>query len=1137
MEKKAASAGSNSQQNSGKEKVDTPKHSVLAEENEVKAQDGDGPVSPQMSDKVEPSQSRGSASQTVTRTVQATPNAVVVLLDWVVDGVLEESDVKNFIAFLKDAISDAVGQSISRGLDIVAPTLERKLEAKLLSLADGQSVVDICKNSLKHSKNADEVIQGVIESQDTGDGGMTQTVQDISAVLEKILPGGSIITLLVKVLKNFLPEESIEKTTLIAAVAVKYPARVYRYLRSAFTVAALHGMDVRNRCVQFEVMTVALPPLVEHLSDLVKSDHVVPAEPKSVIPDGMGMQVAGWAIGAMTGATTAATAFNLFNAAHSLYTSREKSIEQNAKELKAWNLNRKEMLTNLNDEIKPSHDVLAENIFKLVTFCGFLVLASPLYGIWIDFRILQYIIDHTLPVWLFGTDGIRLVVLLVIAGSIVFSTVTMLYHLALKHRFWKPSYIFSVIALLFRLQSLHLGYVVSQNSFSVLTTFVLGHAKPMLPSIIFIISGLSGLLENKKLTYIGRVLPFLVISLYLLEDTEEDEPLFKLQERRHTVAIAASVSGQLLLRHVLKKRSVQRRALYLFFDAVLDVFASIGRSDLDPHAKLELLTPPRPFCEAICSIITDETALATGILTGFVMQFFSLQWKIVYLIVAMITIGVLSYMRHEVPTSCWGRWKSLVQEFLPQSVEHVKYLADLWNTYLQAKPIFTASSDPESIGKIVVHLYGPRVPASNTYDVQIRPKDVSNTEGVTTDTWFTVKTLQSDELDELEEKRAEENAKPVVVPITNLVPDRLYEVKVSARGDTQEEQPDGDSCICYASPPKGTAQVVKPDERPGSLREIHVSVDCGKDFKPNEVSVKYKKLGSILYSYLDADKDSASCIIKDVVPGTSYEIMFRCRFPNGVTRYHPMESPLVVAVPGDFDDATGMEITAAPARNRTSALEGATDINLTAGVRAIYGQIFSSKESEEQVSTGEEEKAAGAIADTLQLPHRPVVTLKPIELHFKLASPSCLEVMPRPQSISPELEFYRVKYKESNSWRPWAVVSATEPKIADACTKITDMKLACNYEIQTQWQTKDKVWSSWTTVPDLIGLTPFAVGKHDYEAGSENEISFKKGANIILTRRVNDDWYEGYVNVSDTPGIFPVTHAKIIVEPIPHTNE
>lgn len=59
-----------------------------------------------------------------------------------------------------------------------------------------------------------------------------------------------------------------------------------------------------------------------------------------------------------------------------------------------------------------------------------------------------------------------------------------------------------------------------------------------------------------------------------------------------------------------------------------------------------------------------------------------------------------------------------------------------------------------------------------------------------------------------------------------------------------------------------------------------------------------------------------------------------------------------------------------------------------------------------------------------------------------------------------------------------------------------------------------------------------ARAKFNFIAQTNLELSLVKGELVVLTRRVDDNWFEG--RIGSRKGIFPVTYVEVIMEPGQH---
>lgn len=98
--------------------------------------------------------------------------------------------------------------------------------------------------------------------------------------------------------------------------------------------------------------------------------------------------------------------------------------------------------------------------------------------------------------------------------------------------------------------------------------------------------------------------------------------------------------------------------------------------------------------------------------------------------------------------------------------------------------------------------------------------------------------------------------------------------------------------------------------------------------------------------------------------------------------------------------------------------------------------------------------------------------------------------------------------------------AAHAEKLIDHIEVMIGYSLTSVFALQTHWINHAVVFSS------TEGEPIEAIAKFDYVGRSARELSFKKGASLLLYQRASDDWWEGRHNGID--GLVP--HQYIVVQ-------
>ena len=92
--------------------------------------------------------------------------------------------------------------------------------------------------------------------------------------------------------------------------------------------------------------------------------------------------MAGWAVASLSGATTAAAIIQGAAFAHTIWTGHQSSTKQQEQEYIRWTVERKLLLADLDDTLRPDKDFYSQNIIQIVVCSIVAMAASPLYSLW-----------------------------------------------------------------------------------------------------------------------------------------------------------------------------------------------------------------------------------------------------------------------------------------------------------------------------------------------------------------------------------------------------------------------------------------------------------------------------------------------------------------------------------------------------------------------------------------------------------------------------------------------------------------------------------------------------------------------------------------------------------------------------------
>lgn len=222
-------------------------------------------------------------------TTNGIPEAIALGLDWVLYGTMPEQKINDLFNHVESVLVDTTGPSMASTVSMAfqAALKVSGVKSKILNMGNGDSVHELARIACQTSDDdAGRAIQQVIAEHEPKTEPLQAVLQGVLRASVKLLPGISETSFLVGMLNNVAAAlgymDVKEKVELLAIVLIRYPDRLYRFLRRAFTLAVLHGHDVSQRAVQAEVLATVVPELVEYFQSLtVSPPHVAPDEDDS----------------------------------------------------------------------------------------------------------------------------------------------------------------------------------------------------------------------------------------------------------------------------------------------------------------------------------------------------------------------------------------------------------------------------------------------------------------------------------------------------------------------------------------------------------------------------------------------------------------------------------------------------------------------------------------------------------------------------------------------------------------------------------------------------------------------------------------------------------------------------------------
>eukprot|EP00041_Stephanoeca_diplocostata_P037258 m.1400379 g.1400379 ORF g.1400379 m.1400379 type:complete len:1133 (-) comp25003_c0_seq43:1525-4923(-) len=218
-------------------------------------------------------------------TTNGLPEAVALVLEWVLYGTMPEPKIDELFNHVESLLVDTTGPSMAGAVSMAFQGALRVLgvKSKILNMGNGDSVHELARIACQASDDdASRAIQRVIAEQEPKAEPLQSILQGVLRSSVKLLPGVSETSFVVGMLSNVATglgfSDVKEKVELLAIVIIRYPDRVYRFLRRAFTLAVLHGHDVSQRAVQAEVLAAVVPDLVDYFQSLTATPPLVESE-------------------------------------------------------------------------------------------------------------------------------------------------------------------------------------------------------------------------------------------------------------------------------------------------------------------------------------------------------------------------------------------------------------------------------------------------------------------------------------------------------------------------------------------------------------------------------------------------------------------------------------------------------------------------------------------------------------------------------------------------------------------------------------------------------------------------------------------------------------------------------------------
>lgn len=412
-------------------------------------------------------------------------------------------------------------------------------------------------------------------------------------------------------------------------------------------------------------------------------------------------QHAGWAVAAAGGGAYLTLLTSTAGFAHGVYSARQRRSAREERNSDEWHSARTRMLHDVANHFRPHPDLIIDQMKLVLPVCLVAIMLPAVADIW------HHIRSFLLAVWMasewFPSEETLMPVPKDLAENafvalqltaLVYPAALMLYRQTFFVSSWTPSWMLSGLFLLRRISMALAAFSAAMHATLLLRLIVAYQVEHAAVSSIVVrftlmLTATSSLLHrdhvySKSLRYSGRaVLGTLILAGML--------GLANISFR--AIATSVGILGQVTLLYIVEKREAQRKIALWCFDDILQAMRPVADEHIEPHEKLNLVTPGAEVCSAIV-VMSRGTAISIGGVLGLLRAVWPLGWWACALIILIGGLVLQVLHRSDLRTTAWNRWRILI----PEREAQIERVESIWNAFFLEKAKFSVQPLPAPHG-------------------------------------------------------------------------------------------------------------------------------------------------------------------------------------------------------------------------------------------------------------------------------------------------------------------------------------------------------------------------------------------------------------------------------------------------------